>query len=70
MKLLLFLLGENEEPMVYPILFPKVELGWSPGMEHVKEKQTLKRINLTLDQYYSYKISFKEFFSLSKYSLK
>jgi hypothetical protein len=51
------------DPMVYPILFPKGELGWSPGMEHVKEKQTLKRINLTLDQYYSYKISIKEFFS-------
>ena len=51
------------DPMVYPILFPKGELGWSPGMQHVKEKQTAKRINLTLNQYYSYKISIRDFFS-------
>ncbi len=28
-------LSHLKDPMVYPILFPKGELGWSPGMEHV-----------------------------------
>ena len=51
------------DPMFYPILFPNGEFGWSPGMEHVKEKQTAKRKNLTLDQYYSFKISIRERFS-------
>ncbi|GBM58420.1 hypothetical protein AVEN_63780-1 [Araneus ventricosus] len=36
-------LNQCNDPMVYPLLFPRGEQGWSNEMEHVEERRSAKR---------------------------
>lgn len=46
----------NLDPMCYPLLFPRGDLGWYDAMHHVEEHQTATRIRVTMQQFY-YKFS-------------
>ncbi|GBN32331.1 hypothetical protein AVEN_206086-1 [Araneus ventricosus] len=50
--------------MTYPLLFPRGECSWNTGTEHVKERRTAKRTRVTQLQYYAYKLSQRNGFSI------
>jgi len=56
-------MSANCDPMVYPLLFPRGDLGWVQGTLHVEAKRTPKRQTVTLLQYYAYRIAIREPFS-------
>ncbi|GBN24309.1 hypothetical protein AVEN_89360-1 [Araneus ventricosus] len=57
-------LNQCNDPMVYPLLFPRGEQGWSNGMEHVEERRSAKRNRVTQLQFYAYRLSVRNGFSL------
>ncbi|GBO12612.1 hypothetical protein AVEN_246050-1 [Araneus ventricosus] len=50
--------------MTYPLLFPRGECSWNTGMEHVEERRTAKRTSVTQLQYYTYRLSLRNGFSI------
>ncbi|GBM69663.1 hypothetical protein AVEN_124445-1 [Araneus ventricosus] len=50
--------------MTYPLLFPRGECSWNTGMEHVEERRTAKRIRVAQLQYYAYRLSQQNGFSI------
>ena len=56
-------LNPNLDPLVYPLLFPRGESGWSPELRHVLERQTAVRTRVTQLQFYSYKLAMRSIFS-------
>jgi hypothetical protein len=56
-------MSSNCDPMVYPILFPRGDLGWFSGIKHVPEKSTKVRNTVTILQFYSYRLAIREEFS-------
>ncbi|GBM51868.1 hypothetical protein AVEN_239962-1 [Araneus ventricosus] len=52
------------DPMAYPLLFPRGECSWNTGMEHVEERRTAKRTRVTQLQYYAYRLSQRNGFSI------
>ena len=56
-------MSANLDPMVYPLFFPRGDAGWHNQLVHNQERATLVRNNVTLSQYYSYKLSVSQFFS-------
>ncbi|GBN96392.1 hypothetical protein AVEN_7481-1 [Araneus ventricosus] len=57
-------LNQCNDPMVYPLLFPRGEQGWSNEMEHVEERRSAKRNRVTQLQFYAYRLSVRRGFSL------
>ncbi len=57
----LSILNANCETMVYPILFPHSELGWSEDIKSTKESS---RNRITMLQYYSYPLAIRREFNL------
>jgi hypothetical protein len=57
-------LNPCSDPMVYPLLFPRGEHGWSNLMEHVEERRSAKRTRVTQLQFYAYKLSVRSGFSI------
>ena len=51
------------DPMCYPILFPRGDLGWHNGIVHVAERRTATRYKVTMQQYYSYRLAIRDRFS-------
>jgi hypothetical protein len=56
----LSILDPNCDPMVYPILFPHSELGWSEDMKPTKESS---RNRITMLQFYSYRLAIRKEFN-------
>lgn len=56
-------MSANIDPMVYPIFFPRGELGWHSDMQHNNERRTRSRNRLTCLQFYAYRLSVREDFS-------
>ncbi|GBN70824.1 hypothetical protein AVEN_69003-1 [Araneus ventricosus] len=52
------------DPITYPFLFPRGECSWNTGMEHVEERRTAKRTRVTQLQYYAYRLSQRNGFSI------
>ncbi|GBM31604.1 hypothetical protein AVEN_198462-1 [Araneus ventricosus] len=50
--------------MTYHLLFPRGECSWNIGMEHVEERRTAKRTRVTQLQYYAYRLSQRNGFSI------
>jgi hypothetical protein len=63
-------LSSNCDPMVYPLLFPRGDLGWVKGSLHVEEYRSSKRQNVTHLQHYSYRFAIRDGFSAIHYSGK
>ncbi|XP_065654590.1 uncharacterized protein LOC136081219 [Hydra vulgaris] len=63
-------MSANLDPMVYPLFFPRVDAGWHNQLVHNPERATLVRNHVTLSQYYSYKLSVRQFFSSLFYGKK
>ncbi|GBM17649.1 hypothetical protein AVEN_261206-1 [Araneus ventricosus] len=53
-------LNQCSDPMVYPLLFPNGEC----NMEHVEERRSVKRVKVTQLQYYSYRFTIHNAFSI------
>ena len=45
------------DPMCYPILFPRSDLGWHNDMQHVDDHRTATRNRLTMQQFYDYRLA-------------
>ena len=56
-------LSANIDPMVYPIFFPRRQLGWEYGTSHNPTFATPKRNTVTMLQFYSYRLSIRTQFS-------
>ncbi|GBO11597.1 hypothetical protein AVEN_7090-1 [Araneus ventricosus] len=52
------------DPMTYLLLFPRGECSWNTGMEHVEERRTAKPTRVTQLQYYAYRLSQRNGFSI------
>ena len=48
------------DPMVYPLLFPYGEIGWRTGLRHVQERSTAVRNEVTLQQFYGYRLAIRD----------
>ncbi|GBM00339.1 hypothetical protein AVEN_153807-1 [Araneus ventricosus] len=57
-------LNQYCDPMTYPLLFPRGECSWNTGMEHVEERRTAKHTRVTQLQYYAYRLSQRNGFSI------
>ncbi|GBN75924.1 hypothetical protein AVEN_192895-1 [Araneus ventricosus] len=57
-------LNQCNDTMVYPLLFPRGEQGWSNQMEHVEERRSAKRNRVIQLQFYAYRLSVRSGFSL------
>ncbi|GBM02968.1 hypothetical protein AVEN_269877-1 [Araneus ventricosus] len=57
-------LNQYCDPMTYPSLFPRGECSWNTGMEHVEERRTAKRTHASQLQYYAYRLSQRNGFSI------
>lgn len=44
------------DPMAFPLLFPRGELGWDPNMTHTGRRQTASHNRLTMQQFYKYRL--------------
>jgi len=56
-------MSAHTDPMCYPILFPRGELGWHNSMQHVEERRTATRTRLTMQQFYGYRLAERDGFS-------
>ena len=63
-------MSANLDPMVYPLFFPRGDAGWHNQLVHNPERATLVRNHVILSQYYNYKLSVIQFFSLLFYGKK
>jgi len=52
------ILNANLDPMVYPIIFPKGDIGWSPDLKHKNSTNRMSQL-----QYYSYRLSVRDRFN-------
>ncbi|GBM19767.1 hypothetical protein AVEN_59446-1 [Araneus ventricosus] len=52
------------DPMTHSLLFPRRECSWNTGMELVEERRTAKRTRVTQLQYYAYRLSQRNGFSI------
>ena len=57
-------MSANCDPMVYPLLFPRGEIGWHKDLKHVPQKNAAKRNAVTLLQFYSHHLAVHEGFSV------
>ena len=60
----------NADPMVYPLFFPRGDLGWCPGMSHTPEHSTQKRNTITVLQFYAHRLAVRQEFSPLFYGAK
>ena len=63
-------MSANCDPMCYPLIFPRGDLGWIHGMQHTHEYRTSKRHAITLLQFYSYRLAIRPTFSAIHYAGK
>ena len=56
-------MSANTDPMTYPILFPRGDLGWYSELAHDRNRATAKRNTVTLLQFYSYRLAARATFS-------
>lgn len=56
-------MSSHTDPMCYPILFPRGDIGWHNGMQHVEEHRTATRTRLTMQQFYAYRMAIRDGFS-------
>ena len=56
-------MSANTDPMTYPILFPRGDLGWYSELAHDPNRATAKRNTVTLLQFYSYRLAARATFS-------
>ena len=55
-------MSANCDPMIYPLIFPRGDLGWIHGMQHKSNYSTSKRHAVTLLQFYSYRLAVRKTF--------
>ena len=48
------------DPMCYPLLFPRGDLGWHNSMQHVAAFRTATRNRLTMQQFYGYRLAVRD----------
>ena len=60
-------MSANCDPMTYPMIFPRGDLGWIHGTQHTLEHRTSKRHAITLLQFYSYRLAVRQTFSAIHY---
>ena len=53
----------NLDPMVYPLLFPRGDPGWSETLQHAVQHRTAKHTRVTMLQFYSYRLAVRAGFS-------
>ena len=53
-------MSSHADPMCYPVLFPRGDMGWHNGMQHVEEHRTAR---LTMQQFYGYRLAVRDSFS-------
>ncbi|GBO16919.1 hypothetical protein AVEN_37528-1 [Araneus ventricosus] len=58
------------DPMVYPLLFPRGELGWIINMKHSEEGRSSKYTRVTQLQFYAYRLAMRSDFSILHHSGK
>ena len=56
-------MSSNCDPMTYPLLFARDDLGWVEGTKHSEEHQTRVRNTVTVLQFYSYRLAIRDAFS-------
>jgi hypothetical protein len=56
-------MSAHTDPMCYPILFPRGDLGWHNSMQHVEERRTATRTRLTMQQFYGHRLAVRDGFS-------
>ena len=56
-------ISSHLDPMCYPVLFPRGELGWHDGMLHSEEHRTATRNRLTMQQFYGHRLAVRGGFS-------
>ena len=63
-------MSANCDPISYPLIFPKGDLGWIHGIQHNSEYsiRTSKRHAVTLLQFYSNRLAIRKTFSSIHYS--
>ena len=57
-------ISSHVDPMCYPLLFPRGDLGWHDSMRHVAEFRTAARNRLTMQQFYAHRLAIRDGFSL------
>ena len=57
------ILSPNLDPMIYPLLFPRGEAGYSVNMPHEAAFATAARTTITMSQFYNYRLSVRHDFS-------
>ncbi|XP_065640451.1 uncharacterized protein LOC136073037 [Hydra vulgaris] len=63
-------MSANQDPMIYPIFFPRGDAGWHEQLEHHPDRATRVRNRVTLSQYYNYRLSVRETFNTIFYGKK
>ena len=53
----------NLDPMCYPLLFPRGDLGWYNALHYIEEYRTATRTKVTMQQFYCYRMAIREEFS-------
>ena len=51
------------DPMCYPILFPRGDLGWHDGIVHTAEHRASSRNRVTMQQFYGYRLAVRSGFN-------
>ncbi|GBN66560.1 hypothetical protein AVEN_110235-1 [Araneus ventricosus] len=63
-------LNQCRDPKVYPLLFPRGELGWNINMKHSEEGRSSKYTRVTQQQFYAYRLAMRSDFSILHHSGK
>ena len=63
-------MSANLDPMCYPVLFPRGDMGWHANIPHVAEYATARRTRVTILQYYTYRLAIRPSFSPIHYGRK
>lgn len=53
----------HADPMCWPILFPRGDLGWHDGIKHTAGRRTSSRNKVTMKQYYAYRLTIRRGFN-------
>ena len=56
-------MSANCDPMTCLLLFPRGELDWIHGAQHIAEHSTSKRHTITLLQFYNYRLAIRQSFN-------
>ena len=56
-------MSANCDPMIYPLLFPRGDLGWHCELQHDESHATAKRNKVTMLQFYAYRLAIRKCFS-------